>query len=144
APDQRNFGQPARPLFVVDPKPQLQRFSLGNIPPGSEVFFEVRSPGRLVAIPDGTSNTIMMAEAAEAVPWTKPQDIPFEPRRPLKVGGVLFSSGFNVAMCDGSARWVDTRRTSEHTIRIAVCPDDGIPLPPDWELDEDRPRNRNR
>ena len=42
----------------------------------------------LVNITDGTSNSIMVAEAAEAVDWAKPADMPFDAKKPLpKLGG---------------------------------------------------------
>lgn len=63
-------------------------------------------PVKIIAIQDGTSNTFMVAEAGEAVPWTKPADIAFDAKKPLpKLGGV-FDGNFNVAFCDGSVRFV--------------------------------------
>jgi Protein of unknown function (DUF1559) len=61
---------------------------------------------RLAAdITDGTSNTILFVEAAKSVPWTKPEDIPFDSGKLLpKVGG-LSKGGFMVALCDGSVRF---------------------------------------
>jgi hypothetical protein len=57
-------------------------------------------------IPDGTSNTILFVEAKKAVPWTKPDDIPFDDGKLLpKVGG-LSKGGFWAAMCDGSVRFI--------------------------------------
>src|SRR5205807_1793185 len=39
---------------------------------------------RLVAdIPDGTSNTILIVEAGEAVAWTRPEDVPYSPKKDL-------------------------------------------------------------
>src|SRR5262249_7725359 len=29
--------------------------------------------------PDGSSNTILIVEAAETVPWTKPEELPYDP-----------------------------------------------------------------
>ena len=56
--------------------------------------------------PDGTSNTILLVEAKKAVPWTKPEDIPFDAGKLLpKVGG-LDKDGFLAALCDGSSRFV--------------------------------------
>jgi prepilin-type processing-associated H-X9-DG protein len=63
-------------------------------------------PIKIFAIPDGTSNTFMVAEAGEPVEWTKPADIAYEAKKPLpKLGGV-FGGDFNVAFCDGSVRYV--------------------------------------
>jgi prepilin-type processing-associated H-X9-DG protein len=63
-------------------------------------------PIKLFAIPDGTSNTFMVAEAGEPVEWTKPADVAYDAKKPLpKLGGV-FGGDFNVAFCDGSVRYV--------------------------------------
>lgn len=55
------------------------------------------------SITDGTSNTGMIFEAGEAVIWSKPDDMPFDPKKEIKLGG-LFEGMSNVAMCDGSVR----------------------------------------
>jgi serine/threonine protein kinase len=52
-------------------------------------------------ITDGTSNTLLLAEAAEPVIWTKPDDLPFAPDRPLAKLGV-YNFGINMAFCDGT------------------------------------------
>jgi hypothetical protein len=51
---------------------------------------------------DGLACTIMLTEAATAVPWTKPADLVYDPTKQLpKVGGT-FPDGFHVAMFNGS------------------------------------------
>jgi RNA polymerase sigma factor (sigma-70 family) len=56
------------------------------------------------SFPDGTSKTLFVVEAGEAVPWTKPVDLPYAPDRPVpKVGG-QFTDEFGAALGDGSAR----------------------------------------
>jgi len=52
-------------------------------------------------IKDGTSNTIMAIEAGEAVPWTKPQDLPFDPGKDLPRLGGIFENGFHFLAADG-------------------------------------------
>jgi prepilin-type processing-associated H-X9-DG protein len=87
-------------------------------------------------IPDGTSNTIAVVEAAQPVVWTKPDDIsvPGEelPKDLLKKFGGVCKHGFNVLMWDGSVRWIDSRKLSEETLWRAIQPDDGFPLGNDW------------
>jgi hypothetical protein len=64
-------------------------------------------PGlRITSITDGTANTIAVAEAAEPVIWTKPEDLPFSPGKPPKLGGGVFDTGFHAVLCDGSVRFL--------------------------------------
>jgi len=53
---------------------------------------------------DGTSNTIAFVAAGpdKAVPWTKPQDLPFDPANPIAALGKISDRGFIVALFDGS------------------------------------------
>lgn len=52
-------------------------------------------------IPDGTSNTFMVAEAAKPVIWTQPVDLPFDGKDVPALGG-HFDGKFYAAFCDGS------------------------------------------
>jgi hypothetical protein len=99
---------------------------------GPNAFFEGKQGMRIPAdFPDGTSNTIMVVEASKSVPWTKPEDIDFDPDKPLpKIGG-LFPNGFVAALCDGSVRLV-SRKISNQTLKYAIMRSDGFPLGPDW------------
>ena len=75
-------------------------------------------------IPDGTSNTILLVEAAKSVPWTKPDDIVFDADKLLpKVGG-LSKGGFMAALCDGSVRFFPLT-IKEETLRIWVVRNSG-------------------
>jgi hypothetical protein len=82
-------------------------------------------PSRFPAsIPDGTANTFLVVEAAEAVPWTKPQDILYDARKALPKLGGLFADGFHAAMADGTIRFVP-RGAPEKAIRAAITPRGG-------------------
>jgi serine/threonine protein kinase/formylglycine-generating enzyme required for sulfatase activity len=56
---------------------------------------------RLDEVTDGTANTLLIAEAKEAVIWTKPDDLPYDPKKPLAKLGTS-DVGILVAMCDGT------------------------------------------
>lgn len=53
---------------------------------------------------DGASNTIMIVHAGpeKAVPWTKPEDLPFNPTDPAAALGTVGPAGLLVAFMDGS------------------------------------------
>jgi hypothetical protein len=57
---------------------------------------------RLTEFPDGLSNTAVAVEAGEPVPWTKPEDLPYEAGKPLPRLGGLFGGRFHVLMADGT------------------------------------------
>jgi hypothetical protein len=99
---------------------------------GKGAFFEgkqgLRFPAEFV---DGTSNTIMFVEASKAVPWTKPEDIPFDPEKPLPELGLPGASYFLAAMCDGSVRTI-SHNIRPQTLRSAITRNGGEVLGPDF------------
>jgi len=80
---------------------------------------------------DGTSNTILIAEASDPVVWTKPDDLAYDPAKPLPKLGADPTIGFIVAMADGSVR-VIKRAISDKTLRAAITAAGGETLGPDW------------
>jgi hypothetical protein len=78
-------------------------------------------------ITDGTSNTFLVAEAQNAVPWSKAADMALAPNGALP----LPQDRFLAMMADGSVRIVDRRRTTDATLRLLIDPRDGMALPPD-------------
>jgi hypothetical protein len=97
-------------------------------------FRDPARPPSLVDIPDGTSNTFLIAEAANPVPWTRPEDLNFDPNAPLPPLGGHFRVGFLVAKADGAVRMVG-RNSYQGSIKLAIMPDDGTPLTGqrDWD-----------
>jgi beta-lactamase regulating signal transducer with metallopeptidase domain len=55
---------------------------------------------------DGTSNTILAVESKREVPWTKPEDIPFDIKGPPPELQGFWEKGFNAAFADGSVRFI--------------------------------------
>jgi hypothetical protein len=78
--------------------------------------------------PDGLSNTILVVEAAQAVPWTKPDDIPFNPGKPIApLLSTYFRSGCNVVLADGAVR-VLPASVPESTLKAAITRNGGDPF----------------
>ncbi len=83
----------------------------------------------LADFPDGLDKTFLVVEAREAVQWTKPADLTYDPAGPLpKLGD---AHGFTVCLADCSERYV-AAGTSEATLRAAITRNGGDKLGPDW------------
>jgi hypothetical protein len=80
---------------------------------------------------DGVSKTILVAEAATAVPWTKPEELSFAPDDELPPLGGHFPDGFYVLVGDGSVHFVG-KSVSRETIRAAITRNGGDIVGPDW------------
>ena len=65
--------------------PQSETYFQGFAGPGAG--FEAGKKLAIMDFADGTSNTIMLAEAGPPVPWTKPADRPYDPKKPLARDG---------------------------------------------------------
>jgi prepilin-type processing-associated H-X9-DG protein len=75
-------------------------------------------------ITDGTSNTFLAVEAKRDIPWTKPEDIPFDPKAPLPELGGFTPDGFNAAFCDGSVRYIK-KSINPMTLKALITRDGG-------------------
>jgi hypothetical protein len=87
---------------------------------GKGAAFEDKQVMRFPAsFTDGTSNTILIVEAGEAVPWSKPADVSYDPDKPLPKFGGLFKEGFNAAFADGAVRFIG-KDADKDTLRAAI------------------------
>jgi hypothetical protein len=76
--------------------------------------------------PNGTS-MILVATARDPVPWTTPDDLAYDPSKPLPPLGGHFRGGwYNIGLADGSTRWVDNQ-TPEAKLRRAIENNDCAP-----------------
>jgi hypothetical protein len=94
---------------------------------GPGTVFENPQGHKLTDILDGTSNTALVLEATNAVIWTKPDDLNFNPNGALPWLGGQFSNGFHVLMCDGSVRFA-SNTTNALTLRCLIQRNDGMPV----------------
>jgi hypothetical protein len=80
--------------------------------------------------PDGTSLTLLIVEARQAVPWTKPADLLFDPKQPLPVLGAFADKVVPAVFADtsclvlppniqaGDLRALITRNGGENALKI--------------------------
>src|SRR5262249_11822372 len=92
---------------------------------GPRTPFEGPRGVRIIEITDGAVHTILVAEAAHAVPWTKPdEELPFTLTGPLPALGGHRSSGFHALFADGSVRTIRPG-TPDATVRALITRDGG-------------------
>jgi hypothetical protein len=75
-------------------------------------------------IPDGSINTLAVIEAGKPVPWTKPQDLPYDAGKPLPALGGVLPHVINAAFLDGTVLTL-RKDFDEKTLRAAITRDGG-------------------
>jgi hypothetical protein len=88
---------------------------------GPQAGFEWCKGRRVSEITDGLSNTFMVVEAAEAVPWTKPDELAYDPQKTLPKLGGCYAGGFHAGFMDGSVRFLH-HALPEKTLRALITP----------------------
>jgi prepilin-type processing-associated H-X9-DG protein len=102
-------------------------------PAGSQntCYFVLTGPGTLFDgkketapkdVRDGFSYTLMLVEAKRGIPWTKPEDIPYNPDQPLPKLGGFFKGKINIAYADGSV-WYLPDSIGEKMLRALITKD---------------------
>ncbi|MEX0676797.1 MAG: DUF1559 domain-containing protein [Pirellulales bacterium] len=118
--------------------PQVYRCSLAKVADDHTVYLTPRGDGSVFAGPegtsirqiiDGTSKTIALVEADDehAVPWTRPDDWPFDPDQPTAGLGGHFPDVFLIGACDGAVHAVNLTIDAD-TMRSLISRDGREPV----------------
>jgi hypothetical protein len=94
------------------------------------MFDPARNGVRIADVTDGLANTIMIVEAEQAVPWTKPEELDYDANRPLPALRRTMLGSLIIA-ADGEVHYLQPSN-SEATIRALITIDDGVPVQPAW------------
>jgi hypothetical protein len=96
----------------------------------------IYDPGKprmtMIGITDGVANTILVAEAAETVPWPQPKELPFPPNGPLPELGYPGRNVVLLLMADGTVKAV-RKNLDPRVLRALITPAGGETLPADWD-----------
>jgi len=104
----------------VSPKPKDGRKATEKGGPEIQAAFVQGGPQLFPAhIVDGTANTILIVEAGQAVPWTKPEDLPYSADAPLPELGGLFPGIFHAAFANGHVDTL-TKKFDPNALRTVI------------------------
>ena len=91
---------------------------------GKDTLFPGELGVKLADVTDGLSNTIMAVEAKPSIPWTKPADLEYDPKKPLPKFGGYYPEGFNAVFGDGSVHFI-VNAVAEQNMRALITRNGG-------------------
>ena len=116
-------------VFKADPSAQTTASSYFVLT-GPDTIFSDKTGTKIQNITDGTSNTIMVVEAKNDIPWTKPVDLDYDAKKPLPKFGGYFENGFNAAFADGSVHFLASA-IADQSLRALITKSGGEVVPRD-------------
>jgi hypothetical protein len=69
----------------------------------------------------------MVVEAGEAVPWTKPEELNYDPKKTLPKLGGLCKDGFHALFADGAVYFLK-KKIDADVLRLFITRNDGQPV----------------
>ena len=123
---------PLMPKVYADPRAVTPRpgETYYKVFTGKDALFDVAKGRKIAGVIDGLSNTLMIAAGGDPVVWTQPDDMPFDPAKPLPNLFQPFPD-LLVAMADGSVR-VLRPTVKPATLKALVTAAGGEVVDPDW------------
>jgi hypothetical protein len=121
---------------LLDKMPDVFRSPMDKADSTNASYFALVGPGTMFDgkagtmikdVLDGTARTILLVEAKRDIPWTKPEDIAYDPDKPLPDLGGYFKDGFHTSFAEGSIHFIP-KTVSEKVIRLLIDKDDGQPV----------------
>jgi hypothetical protein len=102
---------------------------------GPQTAFAGQYGPKVANFADGTARTILVLRAGrnKAVPWTKPEDVVFDPEAPLACLGEPDGLGILFARADGAVEFVK-RNLPPECFKALVTPAGGEELPPGMSI----------
>ena len=104
------------PPGIKTKKPHSTYYRVFN---GPDTIFGGKDGRKFADVTDGLSNTILVVEAGQAVPWTKPEELAYDANKRLPKLGGIFDGDFNLLLADASSRFV-RRGFDEKMLRAMI------------------------
>ncbi len=129
----KKFSEVVVKVFV-DPRADVGKDKLNHtyykLFVGGGSPFDTLQSKKIQNITDGTSNTVMIVAAGDPVPWAKPDDFDFDPKKDLPDLTKPFPD-LLMALCDGSVRMVrpDAVKDFDKVMKLLIQADDGNVIP---------------
>jgi hypothetical protein len=122
------------PSTLVSPRVTVKKagYTVYQVFAGPGTAFEPGKQLKFLDTTDGLSNTLFAVEATSAVPWTKPADIPFDPKADVPGFGKAYADMPLGALLDGSVRTLNLGKLTPQTLKAAITRNGGEVLGADW------------
>jgi Protein of unknown function (DUF1559) len=105
---------------------------------GEGTTFEPGQRITFASFTDGMSNTIGVIEAGEPCIWTKPDDLPFDPKKDVPKLGGEFDGAFHVLLMDGSVQKGNAKKVDADMFKLLVQRNDGRVIVMESGLGQDK------